>query len=78
MPSADSPIRDGLALRFAHSLVCLLPCPTLCVPPLMEYGSWMDRARCPINAWDFVSPVFPVFRLIYSDSSLRDVGGLPG
>jgi len=74
MPSADSPIRDGLALRFAHSLVCLLPRPLF----VFHSGSSMDRTRCPINAWDFVSPVFPVFRLIYSDSSLRDVGGLPG
>jgi hypothetical protein len=78
MPSADSPIRGGLALRFAHSSVCLLPRPTLCVPLLMEYGSSMDETHCPINAWDFFSPVFPVFRLIYNDSSLRDVGDLPG
>jgi hypothetical protein len=62
MPSAGSPIRDGLTLRFAHSLVCLLPCPTLCVPLLMEYGSWMDRTRCPINAWGFVSPVPPIIQ----------------
>jgi len=76
MPSADSRIRGGLALRLAHSADPSALAPTYsCSSP---YRVWLISGRDAVatNARDFVHPVFPVFRLIYSDSSLRDVAGL--
>jgi hypothetical protein len=55
MPSADSRIHDKRPLRFAHSMLCLPPRPSLCAPPLSRFGSSMVRSRYSTNAGDLVN-----------------------
>jgi len=62
MPSADSRLRDGLALQLAHSADPSATASTsLCSSP---YRVWLVGSRDAIStdARDFGSPVFPIFR----------------
>jgi hypothetical protein len=62
MPSADSRIRDGLTLRLAHSALCPLSHPYLCVPlPQIGRGSsaaWM-RCACQRRGFCFTGGPWP-------------------
>jgi len=62
MPSADSRIRDGLALRLAHSADPFAIAPTYsCSSP---HGARLISGRDVVatDARDFGSPVFPIIR----------------
>ena len=77
MPSADSRLHDGLALRFAHSndppaiasiYSCSFP---------YRSGSSVVGTRCPPMPGFFFTGL-PNNPVAYSDDLTRDAAGLPG
>jgi len=79
MSSADSRIRDGLPLRFAHSASS-----ACCRIPIFVFHSLQSQARqgsgrdIPLTPGILIYRFSLLFRSLFRCSSFRDAAGLPG